>query len=113
MSTRDRRKHMYRKKYQAHFDHVERVLAPFDGFLKWSEHDYEVFTFECDGVKLLFYPHKSKSGWYSLRVRNQGSSDKERMLDVMVRLSKFHYRVKNIGKLVLKHGRTERPRRAR
>lgn len=78
-------------RYQKHFKHewlmAELILKEFCGELKWSDADYEAFRFRCDGVSLIFYPHKtSGTGNISCRVRDAGSKDAVKLRDVLALL---------------------------
>ena len=43
-----------------------------------SEHAYEVWRINGEGVSLIVYPHRTSAGHYHLRIRNNGSQDKGR-----------------------------------
>ena len=65
----------YRKLYAEEFGLARGILAAYGGTFEWSKHDYQAFTYEKQGVKLVFYPHKTTAGNHHLRVRDQGSKD--------------------------------------
>ena len=72
----DPNKGKYRKLYAEEFGLARGILAQYGGTFKWSEYDYQAFTFTKQGVNLIFYPHKTSAGNHHLRVREQGSTDK-------------------------------------
>lgn len=77
----------YKKLYSDDFKRAEDYLLPlYNGALTWSNADYQAFQYQTEGVKIIFYPHKTSSGNYHIRVRDGGSKDKIRaqaIMDVM------------------------------
>lgn len=68
-------------KYQKWFQHewlmADLILKPLGGTLTWSGKDYEAFLFTSEGVRILFYPHKTTStGNIQCRIRDHGSKNK-------------------------------------
>lgn len=77
-------------KYQRTFELEYRIataaLRSFGGALAWGTRDYEAFIYRSDTVCLIFYPHRSSAGNYSIRVRDQSSADKKRAMELMLHL---------------------------
>ncbi len=67
----------YQRLYQDEFDMAKRVLTDSGvvGVMEWSNHDWQAFTFQADGLCLVFYPHKTTAGHHHIRVRDQGSKN--------------------------------------
>lgn len=87
---RDKNAGKYDKLYKREFDLAAKVLGNL-GPLKWGEHDWEAFTFQCVGVSLVFYPHRTSAGNYHIRVRDQGSSDKKKAGELMEQLDALEH----------------------
>lgn len=69
----------YRKMYAREFKEAQAALNTIPGEFAWSSHAYEAFTFKAPGLSLLFYPHKvSTTGNYHIRVRDNGSKNKNK-----------------------------------
>lgn len=75
----------YIRQFAAEFAMAELVLAPY-GKLEWSKNDYEAFRFVGDDVTLIFYPHKTRASNVHIRVREQGSRDKDKARELMALL---------------------------
>jgi len=60
-----------------------KMLENEGGTIEESPHDYQCFTFKADGVCLVFYPHRTTARNYHIRVRNQGSKNKEKAEKLM------------------------------
>ena len=69
------------------YKNAANILASEGGEMEESPHDYQCFTFKTGDVSLVFYPHRTTSRNYHIRVRDQGSKNKPeanrimRMLD--------------------------------
>jgi hypothetical protein len=70
----DINKKQYKKLYKNEFQLATKVLGV---GVEWSPHDYEAFIYKKDTVSLVFYPHRTSAGNYHIRVRDNGSKDKE------------------------------------
>lgn len=57
------------------FELVKKVFPDSEVYLVNAE--YEVFHAVVDGVRLIFYPHKTSSNNYHLRIRNGSPKRKE------------------------------------
>lgn len=55
---------------------------------EWSPHAYEIFRYEEPGVRLIFYPHRTTARHYHIRVRDGGSKDTKRAIELMLKLDK-------------------------
>jgi hypothetical protein len=54
------------------FFEAKRILNASDDELKWVPHDYQLFVFVADGIRLVFYPHTTRStGHQSVRIRSE------------------------------------------
>lgn len=79
-------------KYQQWFRHEFAVAALIlkdvaDGQLYWGTADYEAFRFLSPRVRLIFYPHKTRSsGNINVRVRDASSPDRALAMRLMKRL---------------------------
>lgn len=83
---RDPKAGKYKRDYKLEFEIARVVLDGELGELSWGVHDYEAMVFASPDVRLIFYPHKTSAGNYHLRIREQGSKDKERAEFLMDRL---------------------------
>ena len=62
----------YRSMYTYEFKLAKKILGATDYELFWVDVDYQLFVFEYDGVRLVFYPHKTKgTGNTHVRVRSE------------------------------------------
>lgn len=61
----------------------EYLISNYNGEVNWADADYEAFHFITDGARLIFYPHRSSCGHYSIRVRDGGSKNKKRADAIM------------------------------
>lgn len=69
----------YHKLYSVEFAIAKDFLdSRYGGSLSWCDADYEAFQFKTEGVRLVFYPHKTSAGNYHIRVRDGGSKNKNR-----------------------------------
>jgi hypothetical protein len=69
----------YKKLYFPEFERAQNFLLPlYGGIISWSNADYEAFQYTNDGIRLIFYPHKTSAGNYHIRVRDGGSKNKVR-----------------------------------
>lgn len=59
--------------FKAEFEIAKARLAPLGGTFIVGTHNFEAFVYKGDGVKLLFYPHKTSAGNRHLRVRTAGA----------------------------------------
>jgi len=64
-----------KKQYKNDFREAQELLFFMPGKLKWSKHDYQLFTFTNPYVCLVFYPHTNSNLNTRVRVRNQGSKN--------------------------------------
>lgn len=64
-----------KKAYKDDFENAQKLLLFMPGKLKWSTHDYQLFTFTNPLVYLIFYPHTNSNFNTSVRVRNQHSKN--------------------------------------
>jgi len=65
------------------FDAANSILKEQDGVVEHSDNDFECFTFKSKDVSLVFYPHRTTARNYHIRVRNNGSKDKEKAIKIM------------------------------
>ncbi|NIX57647.1 MAG: hypothetical protein GWN14_17420 [candidate division Zixibacteria bacterium] len=68
------------------FSLAREILSNRTGVLEESPHDYQCFTYTEPGVKLVFYPHRTSAWNYHIRVRDQGSKDKQKATRLMDKL---------------------------
>ena len=68
-------KYTHRRHFGYEFETAKARLAPLGGRVVAGMHDYEAFIYEADGVRLIFYPHKTRPGNYHIRVRTGGTCD--------------------------------------
>lgn len=74
----------YHKLFKEEFEKAsEYLISNYNGEVNWADADYEAFHFITDGVRLIFYPHKSSCGHYSIRVRDSSSKNKKRAAAIM------------------------------
>jgi hypothetical protein len=66
------------KRYFRHeWNLAQERLAPLGGKLEPGVHDYEAFIFTAPGLRLIFYPHTTKStGNQHIRVRASKCTDR-------------------------------------
>ena len=57
-----------KKEWKPEFEHVKRVFPDAEVFP--VDANYELFHAVVDGVRMIFYPHKTSAGNYHVRVRN-------------------------------------------
>ena len=62
-------------------------LAHLGGVVSAGVHDYEAFTYEGSGVRLIFYPHKTSAGNHHIRVRTSGKFDKAALRELIFALA--------------------------
>lgn len=74
--------------FREQFELANECLKTFGGELRWGTHDYEAMVYEGDLVRIIFYPHKTSSWHYHLRVRDGGSKNKERADEIMSALDR-------------------------
>lgn len=85
--SRDPMAGKYQKPFKHEFLMAQLILKGKGGELSWSTKDYEAFTFTADGVRILFYPHKTSStGNVQCRVRDHGSKNKLLARKIMAEL---------------------------
>lgn len=76
-----------KKLYANEFNRAFHFLIPlYRGELTWTKADYQAFVYQTEGVRLIFYPHKTSAGNQHIRVRDGGSKNKVRaqaILDVI------------------------------
>lgn len=82
----DPNKRRYRKCYQREFDLARKTLQDRTGLLQWSPNDYEAFVWVEEGVRILFYPHRTYAS-YSIRVRDQGSKNPALAIELLRKLN--------------------------
>lgn len=74
-ASKDPNRGQYHKLFADEYRKACERLEPLGGRVVWGEHDYEAFTWECDGLRLIFYPHKVRTtGNVHVRVRSVGSN---------------------------------------
>jgi hypothetical protein len=61
-----------RRYFRDEFLVAQERLRPLGGKVTPGVHDYEAFVYEAEGVRLIFYPHKTSAGNYHIRVRTGG-----------------------------------------
>ena len=66
-----------KKLFKAEFETAKKRLAPLGGTVSPGIHDYEAFIYEGDGVRLIFYPHRTSASNYHIRIRTGGKCDPE------------------------------------
>lgn len=74
----------YQTKYQREFDIAKGLVDVIGGELEWGVHNYQAFTYEGYGVRLVFYPHRTTAQNYHIRVRDEGSEHKRLAEAVMI-----------------------------
>lgn len=72
--------------YQREFDWAVTICAPFGCVVERSSAMFEIAKVKGDGVSLVIYPHKTSANNYHARVRDNGSKDKAKALQVMIAL---------------------------
>lgn len=78
---------MARKRdWQIEFDIAGRVLSQEAGELAWATDNHVAFRFIGEGVRIVFYPHKTSARNYHIRVRDEGSKDKAKAHGLMLAL---------------------------
>lgn len=77
--------------FQAEYKDAERRLCHLGGVLLPGVNDYEAFTYKMQGLHLIFYPHKTSSGHYHIRVRTQGKYDPDLLFEAIKSLRKDNY----------------------
>lgn len=75
-----------RREWQEEFDIAERVLADAGGELVWASDDYVAFRFIGEGVRIVFYPHRTSARNYHLRVRTEACKNKSLADELMLQL---------------------------
>jgi hypothetical protein len=76
-----------KKQYRKEYELAKRNLANEPGALVWVKHEYQLFKYSENCVRLVFYPHKTKgTGNIHVRVRDEHSKDKQRADYLMKRL---------------------------
>jgi len=75
-----------KRAWQDEFDVAARVLKDDPGALEWATDDYVAFRYREPTARIVFYPHKSSAGNYHLRIRDEGSKDKARFIELAARL---------------------------
>jgi hypothetical protein len=70
--------------YRAHkmyfgpeFETAKERLASLGGQVTPGAHDYEAFVYEVEGLRLIFYPHRTTAGNYHIRIRTSGKFNRE------------------------------------
>lgn len=57
----------------------------------WVDTAWQLFKFKCDGVCLVFYPHKSTAGNRHVRVRDENSTNRG-LAETLMRRSGFSFK---------------------
>jgi hypothetical protein len=70
-----RGKYCHKGYHRDEFETAKKRLAPLGGKVEPGVHDYEAFTYERPGLRLIFYPHKTSAQNYHIRVRSVGKTD--------------------------------------
>jgi hypothetical protein len=83
---RDPKAGKYQVEYFREFIVAERILKPYPGRLEWATDDYVAFRYRDERACIVFYPRKSTTGNWHLRVRSQGSAEPQYARDIMIRL---------------------------
>lgn len=65
----------YEDTFRLEFWTAKERLAPLGGNVTPGVHDYEAFIYEREGLRLVFYPHKTSAGNRHIRVRTTGKFD--------------------------------------
>lgn len=73
----------YHKEFKREFALAKELVAPIGGSVEPGKHNYEAFIYTHEDVRILFYPHKTTAGNYHLRVRDHGSKNKSRAVEIM------------------------------
>jgi hypothetical protein len=81
--VKDENKRRYKKEYAEEFRLAQSVLGE---SVEWSPHDYEAFRYKDEDVSLVFYPHRTTAGNYHIRIRDNGSKNKQRAIELMQKL---------------------------
>ena len=71
------------KEIDAAFNSAKELLKNEAGEISESPYDYQCFTYKSQDVCLVFYPHRTSARNYHIRVRNQGSKNKEKAEKLM------------------------------
>lgn len=66
------KKHTFKREFEL----AKQRLASLGGQVVEGVHDYEAFTYEIEGLKLIFYPHKTSANNHHIRIRSVGKTDK-------------------------------------
>ena len=77
-----------KRHFKAEYEDAGRRLAHLGGKLEPGVHDYQAFTFTMPGLRLVFYPHKTSTSNYHLRVRTEGSADEQLLRDAFLALKR-------------------------
>ena len=70
-------KYTQKRHFLHEFNVARERLAHLGGQVVPGTHDYEAFIYEGNGVRLLFYPHRTTAGNYHIRVRATGKPDRK------------------------------------
>lgn len=72
----------YKRFFKSDFECAKKALAPYGGTLEWATADYEAFIYKSDGVRIIFYPHKTSASNHHIRIRDSGSKDVKRFKEI-------------------------------
>lgn len=84
-------KYTQKRYFKAEFEDAQRRLAPLGGLFEVGVHDYQAFTFTMQGLRLVFYPHRTSASNYHVRVRAEGKADQCLLARAIQALRKDNY----------------------
>lgn len=73
--------------FRDEFEKAKARLAPLGGVVSAGVHDYEAFIYEGEGLRLVFYPHKTTAGNQHIRVRTTGKFDQQKLRQAIYALA--------------------------
>lgn len=79
MSDPDKGKYdqLFSREFEKAIEVADSIGSKDFGRIEVGKHDYEAWIYTEPGVRLIFYPHKTRStGNRSIRIRDGGSKDK-------------------------------------
>lgn len=77
----------YAKLFKDEFAKAKERLAPLGGTVTAGTNDYEAFIYEADGIRLIFYPHKTSAFNYHIRVREGGKCKPQKLREAIFALA--------------------------
>lgn len=73
--------------WQREFDWATKICSKHGCEVERSTAQYEIAKVKGNGVSLVIYPHRTTSGHYHVRVRDNGSKDRQSAGSVMAALN--------------------------